>query len=138
MLTKNKNVLNWADEMTTLCKPDNVVWIDGSKEQLDELRKKAIETGEMELLNQEKLPGCLLHRTEVNDVARVEDRTFICTKNPEDAGPTNNWSDPGEMYSKLTKMFDGVMKGRTMYVIPYSMGPIGSGLANDSNGKTGF
>lgn len=129
MLTKNKNVLNWVDEMTTLCKPDNVVWIDGSKEQLDELRKEAIEIGEMELLNQEKLPGCLLHRTEVNDVARVEDRTFICTKNPEDAGPTNNWSDPGEMYRKLTKMFDGVMKGRTMYVIPYSMGPIGSGLA---------
>lgn len=129
MLTKNKNVLNWVDEMTTLCKPDNVVWIDGSKEQLDELRKEAIEIGEMELLNQEKLPGCLLHRTEVNDVARVEDRTFICTKNPEDAGPTNNWSDPNEMYSKLKKMFDGVMQGRTMYVIPYSMGPIGSGLA---------
>lgn len=129
MLTKNKNVLNWVDEMITLCKPDNVVWIDGSKEQLDELCKKAIETGEMELLNQEKLPGCLLHRTEVNDVARVEDRTFICTKNPEDAGPTNNWSDPNEMYSKLKKMFDGVMKSRTMYVIPYSMGPIGSGLA---------
>lgn len=129
MLTENKNVLNWVDEMTTLCKPDNIVWIDGSKEQLDDLRNEALKTGEMEQLNQEKLSGCLLHRTEVNDVARVEDRTFICTKNPEDAGPTNNWSDPGKMYSKLAKMFDGVMKGRTMYVIPYSMGPIGSGLA---------
>ncbi len=128
-LTNNPNVLKWVDEMVALCKPENVVWIDGSKEQLDALRKEAISTGEMIELNQEKLPGCLYHRTQPNDVARVEDRTFICSKNKEDAGPTNNWMDPQEMYAKLTPMYDGVMKGRTMYVIPYSMGPIGSPLA---------
>ncbi|MDE5582104.1 MAG: phosphoenolpyruvate carboxykinase (GTP) [Ruminococcus sp.] len=128
-LTNNQNVLKWVDEMVSLCKPENVVWIDGSKEQLDALRKEAIETGEMIELNQEKLPGCLYHRTNPNDVARVEDRTFICTRKKEDAGPTNNWCDPQEMYAKLSKLYDGVMKGRTMYVIPYSMGPIGSPLA---------
>ncbi|MDE5619065.1 MAG: phosphoenolpyruvate carboxykinase (GTP) [Ruminococcus sp.] len=128
-LTNNQNVLNWVEEMVALCKPDNVVWIDGSEEQLNALRKETIETGEMIELNQEKLPGCLYHRTNPNDVARVEDRTFICTRNKEDAGPTNNWCDPQEMYAKLSKLYDGVMKGRTMYVIPYSMGPIGSPLA---------
>lgn len=128
-LTNNQNVIKWVDEMIALCKPENVVWIDGSKEQLDALKKEAISTGEMIELNQEKLPGCLYHRTNPNDVARVEDRTFICTRNKEDAGPTNNWCDPQEMYAKLSKLYDGVMKGRTMYVIPYSMGPIGSPLA---------
>ncbi len=115
--------------MIALTKPDKVVWIDGSDEQLDALRDEAVSTGEMIRLNQEELPGCLYHRTLPNDVARVEDRTFICTKKKEDAGPTNNWCDPEEMYAKLTPMYDGVMKGRTMYVIPYSMGPIGSPLA---------
>ena len=129
MLTNNKNVLSWVDEMVALCKPDNVVWIDGSEEQLNALRAEAVSTGEMETLNEEKLPGCLLHRTVPNDVARVEARTFICSRKEEDAGPTNNWCDPKEMYAKLTPMYDGVMKGRTMYVIPYSMGPIGSPLA---------
>lgn len=128
-LTANANVLKWVDEMVALCKPENVVWIDGSEEQLDALRKEAVSTGEMIELNQDKLPGCLYHRTNPNDVARVEDRTFICTRNKEDAGPTNNWCDPQEMYAKLSKLYDGVMKGRTMYVIPYSMGPIGSPLA---------
>ena len=129
MLTNNKNVLKWVDEMVALTKPDKVVWIDGSEEQLADLRAQAIASGEMLELNQEKLPGCLYHRTAANDVARVEDRTFICTKTKENAGPTNNWCDPQEMYAKLTPMYDGVMKGRTMYVIPYSMGPIGSPLA---------
>ena len=129
MLTKNQNVLKWVDEMVALCKPDEVVWIDGSDEQLNQLRKQAEATGEMIALNQEKLPGCYLHRTAVNDVARVEGRTFICSRKQEDAGPTNNWCDPKEMYAKLTPMYDGVMKGRTMYVIPYSMGPIGSPMA---------
>ncbi len=129
MLTNNKNVLNWVDEMVALCKPDQVVWIDGSEEQLNALREEAISTGEMIKLNQEKLPGCLYHRTKPNDVARVEDRTFICSKKEEDAGPTNNWMDPEKMHAMLTPMYDGVMKGRTMYVIPYSMGPIGSPLA---------
>ena len=129
MLTNNKNVLTWVDEMIALTKPDKVVWIDGSAEQLKALTAEAVSTGEVEELNQEKLPGCLLHRTAVNDVARVEHRTFICSKNEEDAGPTNNWCDPQEMYAKLTPMYDGVYTGRTMYVIPYSMGPIGSKLA---------
>lgn len=129
MLTNNQNVLKWVDEMVALCKPDKVEWIDGSEAQLKSLRDEAIATGEMEALNEEKLPGCLLHRTKPNDVARVEGRTFICSRKEEDAGPTNNWCDPKEMYAKLTPMYDGVMKGRTMYVIPYSMGPIGSPLA---------
>ena len=129
MLTNNKNVLNWVDEMVALCQPDKVVWIDGSEEQLNALREEAISTGEMIKLNEEKLPGCLYHRTNPNDVARVEDRTFICTKKEEDAGPTNNWMDPDKMHALLNPLYTGVMKGRTMYVIPYSMGPIGSPLA---------
>ena len=125
-MTNNKNVLNWIEEMKALVEPDKVVWIDGSEAQLKELRDQALATGEMEALNPEKLPGCLLHRTAVNDVARVEGRTFICSRKKEDSGPTNNWEDPNVMYDKLRKLFDGAMKGRTMYVIPYCMGPIGS------------
>ncbi len=128
-MTNNKNVLTWVDEMVALTKPDKVLWIDGSKEQLDKLREEAVSTGEMIKLNEELLPGCLYHRTAANDVARVEDRTFICSKKKEDAGPTNNWMDPEEMKAKLLPLYDGAMKGRTMYVIPYSMGPIGSPLA---------
>ena len=129
MLTNNKNILTWVDEKVKLCKPDEVVWIDGSKEQLDSLRQEAFKTGEMIELNQEKLPGCSYHRTKPNDVARVEDRTFICTSKKEDAGPTNNWMKPQEMHEMLDSMYDGSMKGRTMYVIPFSMGPIGSPIA---------
>ena len=133
-LTKNPNVLKWVEEMVALCKPDKVVWIDGSKEQLDALTDEVCSLPEgnrdkMYRLNPEKLPGCLYHRTLPNDVARVEDRTFICTKTKDGAGPTNNWMDPAEMKAMLTPLYDGVMKGRTMYVIPYSMGPIGSPLA---------
>ena len=128
-LTKNPNVNKWVDEMVALTQPDKVVWIDGSEEQLQALRDEAISTGEMIKLNQDEYPGCLYHRTKPNDVARVEDRTFICTKTKEEAGPTNNWMDPDEMWNMLKEMYDGVMKGRTMYVIPYSMGPIGSPLA---------
>ena len=128
-LTKNPNVNKWVDEMIALTQPDKVVWIDGSEEQLQALRDEAISTGEMIKLNQDEYPGCLYHRTKPNDVARVEDRTFICTKTKEEAGPTNNWMDPDEMWNMLKEMYDGVMKGRTMYVIPYSMGPIGSPLA---------
>ncbi|RGX56300.1 phosphoenolpyruvate carboxykinase (GTP) [Anaerotruncus sp. AF02-27] len=125
-MTNNKNVLNWIEEMKALVKPDKVVWIDGSEAQLNELREQAFSTGELEPLNPEKLPGCVLHRTAVNDVARVEGRTFICSRTKEEAGPTNNWEDPKVMYPKLRALFDGAMKGRTMYVIPYCMGPIGS------------
>ncbi len=125
-MTTNKQVLGWVEEVKALCKPDNVVWIDGSEEQLLALRDEAVASGELTMLNQEKLPGCVWHRTAKNDVARVENRTFICTEDKEDAGPTNNWMKPSEMKEKLTPLFDGAMKGRTMYVIPYCMGPIGS------------
>ena len=128
-MTNNKTVLKWLDEVKELVNPDKVVWIDGSEEQLEALRKEAVETGEIIKLNEEKLPGCYLHRTLPNDVARVEDRTFICTDTKEEAGPTNNWCDPKEMYEKLYNIARGTYKGRTMYVIPYSMGPIGSPIA---------
>lgn len=128
-LTSNKSVLKWVDEMVALTKPDHVVWIDGSEQQLEALRAEACSTGEMIKLNEEKLPGCYLHRSAVNDVARVEGRTFICTRKEEDAGPTNNWMDPKEAYEKLGKLFDGAMKGRTMYVIPYCMAHVGSPFA---------
>ena len=133
-LTKNPNVLKWVDEMVALCKPDKVVWIDGSKEQIDALIEEVTSLPDdswdkMYKLNPEKYPNCLYHRTRANDVARVEDRTFICSKEKKGAGPTNNWMAPDEMKAMLIPMYDGVMKGRTMYVIPYSMGPIGSPLA---------
>jgi len=128
-MTKNNKVLNFVEDSRKLCKPDKVVWIDGSKKQLDELTKQSIASGEIIKLNEKLLPGCYLHRTAVNDVARVEDRTFICSKKEEDAGPTNNWMDPKAAYEKLGKLFDGSMKGRTMYVIPFSMGAVGSPFA---------
>ena len=128
-MTNNKSVLAWLEEMKSLLSPDEVVWIDGSEEQLEELRAQACSTGELIKLNQEKLPGCYLHRTAVNDVARVEDRTFICSRKEEDAGPTNNWKDPQEAYKMLFDIARDSYKGRTMYIIPYSMGPIGSPLA---------
>ncbi|MBE7092406.1 MAG: phosphoenolpyruvate carboxykinase (GTP) [Clostridiales bacterium] len=125
-MTKNVKLLSWVDEMAALTKPENIMWIDGSHEQLEALRKEALATGELIKLNEEKLPGCYLHRSALNDVARVEQRTFICTSTEEGAGPTNNWMAPSEAYAKLGSLFDGAMKGRTMYVIPYSMGPVGS------------
>ena len=128
-MTANVTVNKWLEEMKELLTPDNVVWIDGSDEQRESLREEAVKLGELTKLNQDKLPGCYLHRTNPNDVARVEDRTFICAKTKENAGPTNNWCDPDEMYEKLYKIARGSYKGRTMYVIPYSMGPIGSPLA---------
>ena len=128
-MTNNKSVLAWLDEMKSLLTPDEVVWIDGSEAQLEALRAEACKTGEMIKLNEEKLPGCYLHRTAVNDVARVEGRTFICSKNEEDAGPTNNWMDPEKAYTMLFDIARGSYKGRTMYIIPYSMGPIGSPLS---------
>jgi len=127
--TKNKAVLSWIESMKKMVKPDRVVWIDGSEEQAEQLRAEAVKTGELEKLNEEKYPNCYLHRTAVNDVARVEDRTFICTKTKEDAGSINNWMDPQECYAKLTKLYTGSYKGRTMYVIPYSMGVVGSDFA---------
>lgn len=125
-MTNNKTVLDWIDEKAKLLNPDKIVWIDGSEAQLEELRAQAVETGEMIKLNQDKLPGCYLHRTAVNDVARVEDRTFICTPTEEEAGPTNHWMAPEEAYKMLYSIAEGQYAGRTMYVIPYSMGPVGS------------
>ncbi|MBO7216637.1 MAG: phosphoenolpyruvate carboxykinase (GTP) [Clostridia bacterium] len=129
--TKNAKLNAWLDEMIELCNPDNVVMIDGSDEQIEALRAEACANGEMFKLNQEKLPGCYLHRTAVNDVARVEGRTFICTPTKEEAGPTNNWMDPNEMYAKLLALYKNSYKGRTMYVIPYSMGVVGSDFAKN-------
>lgn len=128
-MTTNKKVLQFVDEAVVLAKPDKVVWIDGSEAQLEALRKEAIASGEMIKLNDEKLPGCLYHRTKPNDVARVEGRTFICSRRKEDAGPTNNWMDPEEMYKKLKAIAKDSMIGRTMYVIPFSMGAVNSPFA---------
>ena len=125
-MTENKSVSSWVEEMKALTKPANVVWIDGSEEQLEKLREESVKSGEMIRLDQEKLPGCFYHRTAQNDVARVEDRTFICTSKEIDAGPTNNWMEPAKAYDKLGKLFDGSMSGRTMYVIPFIMGVCGS------------
>ena len=128
-MTNNQSVIAWLEEMKALVNPDQVVWIDGSEEQLEALRTEACQSGEMIKLNQEKLPGCYLHRTAVNDVARVEDRTFICSRKEENAGPTNHWKDPQEAYKMLYDIARGSYHGRTMYVIPYSMGPVGSSLS---------
>ena len=128
-MTNNKHILNWIDEMSAMTKPDRIVWIDGSEEQAEALRAEACSTGEIIKLNEELLPNCYLHRTAINDVARVEGRTYICTPTKEDAGAINNWMDPAEMYAKLKKLYTGSMQGRTMYVIPYSMGVVGSDFA---------
>ncbi len=128
-MTTNKSVLSWIDEMKSLVSPDDVMVIDGSEEQLETLRKKAVASGELTKLNEELLPDCYLHRTKVNDVARVEGRTFICAKTEENAGPTNNWMEPSKAYEMLYDIARNSYKGRTMYIIPFSMGPIGSPLA---------
>ena len=128
-MTKNVFVNKWIDEMKALVEPADILWIDGTEEQAAKLREEAVKTGEMIKLNEEKLPGCYLHRTAVNDVARVEGRTFICTSKKEDAGNINNWMDPKECYEKLSKLYKGSYKGKTMYVIPYSMGIVGSPFA---------
>ena len=128
-LSKNPHLLAWIETCVRLTKPDRVVWCDGSVAEKDALTREAVALGILIPLNQEKLPGCYLHRSNPNDVARVEHLTFICTKTKEEAGPTNNWMEPGEAYRKLSALFDGALKGRTLYVVPYVMGPIGSPLA---------
>ena len=128
-MTKNKKVLEYVESVQKLCNPDNVVWIDGSEKLYNKLTEEALATGELIKLNDELLPGCYLHRTAVNDVARVEGRTFICSKEQVNAGPTNNWWNPTEAYEKLNSILKDAYKGRTMYVIPFSMGPVGSPLA---------
>ena len=125
-LTTNKSILEWIKEKAELVNPDKIVWIDGSKEQIEALRAEACATGEIIKLNDELLPECYLHRTKPNDVARVEDRTLICTPTEEEAGPTNHWMEPTACYEMLYNIAKDSYKGRTMYVIPYSMGPVGS------------
>ena len=125
-MTANHILKNWVKEMATLCAPDKIVWIDGSVAQRDELRTEACRIGELIELNQEKLPGCYYHRTDPQDVARVEDKTFICCRNEEDAGPTNNWKHPEDAYFEASNSLRSSMRGRTMYVVPFSMGPVGS------------
>lgn len=124
--THNKKLKDWVAKMARLCRPDDIVWIDGTEEQKCLLENEAISLGEMMPLNQETLPGCFLHRTAVDDVARTEHLTFICTKKKADAGPNNNWMSPAAAYRKAKAIFKGAMKGRSMYVIPFSMGPVGS------------
>lgn len=124
--THNKKLNLWVKKMARMCEPDNIVWIDGSEEQKRVLEKEAMYTGEIIQLNQSMLPGCFLHRTAIDDVARTEHLTFICTKKKHEAGPNNNWMPPRTAYGKAKAIFKGAMRGRTMYVIPFSMGPVGS------------
>ncbi len=127
--TENKALLAWIDEMAALTAPDKIVWVTEGEAQIEALKEEAVAAGLMERLNEEKLPGCLLHRTKPNDVARVEARTFICTTKKEMAGPTNNWVEKNEMYARLRPLAEGGMRGRTMYVVPYIMGQAGSPFA---------
>ncbi|MGD0816363.1 MAG: phosphoenolpyruvate carboxykinase (GTP) [Verrucomicrobiota bacterium] len=126
--TNNPAVIRWVEEMAALCQPDNIVWCDGSEEEKIRLTEEAVARGILIKLNQDKLPGCYYHRSKPDDVARSEDRTFICAATAEEAGPTNNWAAPKEMYRKLHALCEGGMRGRTLYVVPYLMGPSGSSL----------
>jgi phosphoenolpyruvate carboxykinase (GTP) len=128
-LSENKHLLRWIEKMVDLCKPDAVHWVDGSQEENDELCAQMVEAGTFTKLNEKLWPGCYYARSDANDVARVEDRTYICSLSKDSAGPTNNWVDPFQMRKKLRELFAGSMVGRTMYVLPYSMGPVGSPMA---------
>jgi phosphoenolpyruvate carboxykinase (GTP) len=124
--SRNKNLKEWVIKMARMCEPDDIVFIDGSPEQKKRLEMECVSSGELIPLNQDKLPGCFLHRTNPNDVARTEHLTYICTKKKHDVGPNNNWMSPSAAYRTAKGFFKGAMKGRTMYVIPFSMGPVGS------------
>ena len=124
--TRNAHVKKWVQEVAEMTQPDEIVWCDGSEEERQRMTQLAVDQGILTPLNQEKRPGCYLHRSDPRDVARVEHLTFICSREEKDAGPTNNWMAPKEAYDKLGKLFTGSMKGRTMYVVPYAMGPLGS------------
>ena len=125
-MTRSESAKRWIGEVAELCQPEDVFWCDGSEAEREKLTRRALEAGDLISLDQKKLPGCYLHRSNPNDVARTEKLTFICTNKEEDAGPTNNWMDPGQAKEKLTPLYRGAMRGRTMYVVPFIMGPASS------------
>ena len=128
-LSKNQHLLRWVEKMAELTRPSAIHWVDGSQEEYDTLCNQMVESGTFIRLNDRLWPGCYYAKSDPGDVARVEDRTFICSLSKDNAGPTNNWEEPFEMRKKLKALFSGAMQGRTMYVLPFSMGPVGSPMS---------